>query len=81
MPSPLYPIIDGMMTYLTKNGLHFCTLKERLPRYFGAIMDQIELAEARYRNGDKAGTEEHAKKAMGHFKKAKKLLEEKCQQL
>lgn len=78
MDNPLYPIIEGMMNYLTKGDLHVGELKEKLPRYFGAIMDQIELAEARYRNNDKAGTEEHAKKAMAYFKKAKKLLEDEC---
>ena len=74
MDNPLYPIIEGMMTYLTKNGLHFCTLKDSLPRYFTAIMEETKQADEYCVAGDKEQTEIHAKRAMGYFKKAMTIL-------
>ncbi|OPY78271.1 MAG: hypothetical protein A4E65_02294 [Syntrophorhabdus sp. PtaU1.Bin153] len=74
MGNPLYPVIEGMMNYLTKQDVTIADIESRLPRYFAAIMEEIKQADKYCVEGDKEKTEAHAKRAMGYFKKAKSIL-------
>lgn len=70
-----YAMFEKMNTILLKDET-ICKVDEKLPKYMEVIIEEIKQAEEGYAVGDKALIENHIRRALGYFKKAKRLLGE-----
>jgi hypothetical protein len=69
-----YVVINGMVKYLTNDREKLNEIEKRLPKYFKAIMDNIEMADKACVEHDFDKTKEYATNAMRHYKNAMVIL-------